>query len=54
LYAESSFADSGQALLKSREPAIHGAAFIYRTPWVILGLGTIFNADASDANSQHE
>jgi hypothetical protein len=39
---------------RRREPAIHGAAFIYRTPWVILGLGTIFNTDDSDANCRHE
>jgi hypothetical protein len=41
-------------LLKSREPAIRGTAFIYRTPRVILCFGTISNADDADGNSQYE
>ena len=39
LCTEPSFADGSQALLKSHEPAIHYTALIYRTPWVIFGLG---------------
>jgi hypothetical protein len=31
--------DGGEALLKSREPAIYGALFIERAPRIILSLG---------------
>jgi hypothetical protein len=57
LHAEpANSADIGQALLKSREPAIHAiaAGAILRTPGIILGLGTCSNADDTDENSQHE
>jgi hypothetical protein len=48
-------ADIGQALLKVREPAIHPTvAAILRAPWIILGFGTISNADNAEANSQDE
>jgi hypothetical protein len=57
LYAEpANSADIGQALLKSREPAIHAtaAAAILRAPGIILGLGACSDADDTDENSQHE
>jgi hypothetical protein len=48
-------ADLGQALLKSREPAIHATvAAILRAPGVILGVSGLFSAEDTDANSQHE
>jgi hypothetical protein len=39
LYTEPCLADSGQALLKCCEPAIHGTTFVYSAPWIILCLG---------------
>jgi len=47
--------DFGQALLKSREPAIHATvAAILCAPRIVLRFGRNFNADDADANSQYE
>jgi hypothetical protein len=48
-------ADFGQALLKSREPAIHAAvAAILCAPGIVLRFGRFINADNADANSRYE
>jgi hypothetical protein len=49
-------ADVGQALLKSREPAMHATvAAILRAPGIALRFGRFFNDDDNtDANSQHK
>jgi hypothetical protein len=48
----------GHALFKAYETAIRASAdspaAVNRTPRIVLGFGGLFNAEDTDANSQHE